>query len=294
MSAISIQTKKFSQLSEILSAPNDGLILIHDGNGVKTIQVENFKADLKTLIDANTAKIAALNAQGAGAHNSIYRGKSLGTSYTTAQQAAVAAGTFDDMYIGDYWTIGSKVYRIAAFDYFYNAGDTACATHHIIVVPDANMYTAKMEETNITTNGYAGSKMRTTNLADALSTAQSAFGAGHILTYRDYLTNASTNGRPSAGSWYDCKVELMNENMVYGAGMFKPVSDGSNVPANHTVAKTQLPLFAFRPDLICNRATWWLRDVVTASRFALVYDSGFANYYNASNALGVRPAIPVS
>lgn len=294
MSAISIQTKKFSQLSEILSAPNDALILIHDGNGVKTIQVENFKSDLQALIDTNTAKIAALNAQGAGAHNSIYRGKSLGTSYTAAQQAAVAAGTFDDMYIGDYWTIGGKVYRIAAFDYFYNAGDTACATHHIIVVPDANLYTANMEETNITTNGYAGSKMRTNKLANALTTAQSAFGAGHILTYRDYLTNASTNGRPSAGSWYNCKVELMNENMVYGAGMFKPVSDGSNVPMNYTVARTQLPLFAFRPDLICNRAHWWLRDVVTAAYFAFVYDTGLANSSNASVARGVRPAIPVS
>jgi len=38
----------------------------------------------------------------AGAHNSIYRGISLGTSVTTAQWNAIAAGTFEDMYIGDY------------------------------------------------------------------------------------------------------------------------------------------------------------------------------------------------
>ena len=35
----------------------------------------------------------------AGAHNAIYRGKYLGTSVTAAQYAAIAAGTFDDLYI---------------------------------------------------------------------------------------------------------------------------------------------------------------------------------------------------
>lgn len=230
----------------------------------------------------------------AGAHNSIYRGKYLGTTYTAAQQAAVAAGTFDDLFIGDYWTIDGVNYRIAGFDYYLNNGDIACATHHMIVVPDTNLYTHVMEDSNITTNGYYGSKMRTSGLNQAKTTAESAFGASHILSHREYLTNAVSNGRPSGGSWYDCTVELMSECMVYGNGIFMPVSDGTNVPSNYTVSKGQLPLFLYRHDLIGNRENWWLRDVITAAAFAVVDANGLAGCGSASFAGGVRPAIPVS
>ena len=230
----------------------------------------------------------------AGAHNAIYRGKYLGNTYTAAQQAAVAAGTFDDLFIGDYWTIGGVNYRIAGFDYYLNNGDTACATHHMIVVPDTRLYTHVMNDTNVTEGGYYGSKMRTSGLNQAKTTAESAFGASHILSHREYLTNAVSNGRPSGGSWYDCTVELMSERMVYGNGIFMPVSDGTNVPSNYTVSKGQLPLFLYRHDLIGNRENWWLRDVITAAHFALVYYYGHAIYYSAGSARGVRPAIPVS
>ena len=230
----------------------------------------------------------------AGAHNAIYRGKYLGNTYTAAQQAAVAAGTFDDLFIGDYWTIGGVNYRIAAFDYYLNNGDTACATHHMIVVPDTQLYTHVMNDTNVTEGGYYGSKMRTSGLNQAKTTAESAFGASHILSHREYLTNAVSNGRPSGGSWYDCTVELMSERMVYGNGIFMPVSDGTNVPSNYTVSKGQLPLFLYRHDLIGNRENWWLRDVITAAGFAHVNYGGLANYADASYAFGVRPAIPVS
>lgn len=230
----------------------------------------------------------------AGAHNAIYRGKYLGNTYTAAQQAAVAAGTFDDLFIGDYWTIGGVNYRIAGFDYYLNNGDTACATHHMIVVPDTQLYTHVMNDTNVTEGGYYGSKMRTSGLNQAKTTAESAFGASHILSHREYLTNAVSNGRPSGGSWYDCTVELMSERMVYGNGIFMPVSDGTNVPSNYTVSKGQLPLFLYRHDLIGNRENWWLRDVITAAHFAFVYTDGDATSNDASFAYGVRPAIPVS
>ena len=230
----------------------------------------------------------------AGAHNAIYRGKYLGNTYTAAQQAAVAAGTFDDLFIGDYWTIGGVNYRIAGFDYYLNNGDTACATHHMIVVPDTQLYTHVMNDTNVTEGGYYGSKMRTSGLNQAKTTAESAFGASHILSHREYLTNAVSNGRPSGGSWYDCTVELMSERMVYGNGIFMPVSDGTNVPSNYTVSKGQLPLFLYRHDLIGNRENWWLRDVITAATFAYVARAGTADCSSAGFALGVRPAIPVS
>jgi len=231
---------------------------------------------------------------GAGAHNAIYRGKYLGTAVTDEQYAAISAGTFDDLYIGDYWTIGGVNWRIAAFDYYYNCGDTQCKTHHAVIVPDTCLYTAQMNTTNVTTGGYVGSAMYTANLESAKTTIGSAF-SGHVLSKRVYLTNAITNGYASAGAWCDSEVDLMTENMVYGSAIFRPQNSlGSTIPNSYTVEKSQLPLFQHEPSRICNRATWWLRDVVSASYFALVYYNGSADYNSASYSRGVRPAFCIS
>lgn len=246
-----------------------------------------------TAAQASAAKVNALLFDNAGAHNAIYRGKNLGTSVTSAQWAAIANGTFTDMYIGDYWVIGGITYRIAAFDYYYKMGDTSCTTHHVVIVPDANMYTAKMNETAITTGGYVGSQMYTANLAQAKTTINLAFGSSHILSHRQYLCNAVTNGKPSGGSWYDSTVELMTEQNVYGGKIFGAGNDGSSVPALYTIDKSQFPLFAHDPSMISNRQWFWLRDVVSAALFAYVNNDGNAAYNGAPAPVGVRPAFSI-
>lgn len=300
MSAISIETKKVTELTAFTTPTDSCLIPIHDGTGLKKITFANFRAK---AVEGTEAKIAPLLFNNAGAHNAIYRGKSLGSTVTTAQYAAIKAGTFDDLYIGDYWTIGGVNYRIAAFDHYLNSGDTSCTTHHVVIVPDTCLYNAQMHNTssggyeggaaNTTTGGYVGSDMYKSNLEQAKTTIKSAF-SGHVLKHRIYLTNAVANGRASGGAWCDSEVDLMCEQMVYGSGIFSPVSDGSNVPANYRVEKSQLPLFQHEPSRICNRATWWLRDVITASVFANVTSYGYAYCGDASLSLGVRPAFCIS
>ena len=300
MSAISIETKKVTELTAFTTPTDSCLIPIHDGTGLKKITFANFRAK---AVEGTEAKIAPLLFNNAGAHNAIYRGKSLGSTVTTAQYAAIKAGTFDDLYIGDYWTISGVNYRIAAFDYYLNSGDTSCNTHHVVIVPDTCLYNAQMHNTssggyeagaaNTTTGGYVGSDMYKSNLEQAKTTIKSAF-SGHVLKHRIYLTNAVANGRASGGAWCDSEVDLMCEQMVYGSGIFSPVSDGSNVPANYRVEKSQLPLFQHEPSRICNRNNWWLRDVITASAFAGVDSRGNASCYDASNSLGVRPAFCIS
>ena len=290
MSVISVQTKKFGDLDTILTAGDDSLLLIHDGTGVKTISTANFKKDLKEYMEGVNTILAQLTYDNAGAHNSIYRGKNLGTTVTEEQWEAISSGTFTDLYIGDYWVIGGVNWRIAAFDYYLNCGDTSFTKHHAVIVPDTCLYSAQMNTTNVTTGAYKGSAMYTANLTQAKSTINSAFGSSHVLSHRIYLSNATSNGRASAGEWTDSTVDLMCEHMVYGSGIFSPVSDGSNVPNNYRVEKGQLPLFALEPSRICNRDTWWLRDVITAAAFANVGSDGNANYTGASYSYGVRPA----
>lgn len=245
---------------------------------------------------------ATLENNNAGFHNSLYRGKYLGSSVSADQYAEISAGTFDDLFIGDYWTINGVNYRIAAFDYWLHDGDTECTAHHVVIVPDTNLATDKMDSSNFTEDGYVGSGMYkgtnkdgTTNsgLSTAKSLINTAFGSAHILNHREYLVNKATGGYASAGSWYDSTVELMNEAMVYGNHPFESTVSGTNVPANYTIDKTQLPLFQHEPSRICNRAYWWLRSVVSSTHFALVGTSGLCAYYNASNSIGVRPAFAI-
>lgn len=290
MSAISIETKKVTELSAIATPASGNLIPIHDGTGLRAITFANLQSKVNEPVNT---KVAPLLFNNAGAHNAIYRGKNLGTSVTAAQYAAISAGTFEDLYIGDYWVINGVNWRIAAFDYYLNCGDTSCTKHHVVIVPDTCLYNHVMNDTNITTGGYVGSKMYTEGLEQAKTTIKAAF-SGHVLSHRVYLTNAVTDGHPSAGAWCDSEVDLMNEQMVYGGAIFMPIANGSTVYTNYRVEKSQLPLFAHEPSRICNRATWWLRDVVTASLFARVATGGSADSYGASNSGGVRPAFCIS
>lgn len=227
---------------------------------------------------------------GAGAHNATFRGKNLGGSVTSEQWTAIKAGTFQDLYLGDYWSIGGVNYLIAGFDYWLSTGDTPCTKHHVVVIPQNHLYAAAMNETNTTEGGYVGSQMYKTGLDQAKQTFTNAFGAAHILNHREWLVNAVSNGKPSGGAWFDSTIELPNENMMYGSHIFAPASDGSTIPQNHTVCKAQLPLFQLAPQYGFISSYWcWLRDVVSATHFADVGNTGIADCLTASYISGVRP-----
>ena len=284
MATISVQTKKFSDLEAILSVTGTEQMLIHDGNGVKVITVENLHKGLQADIDS----VRNVLADGAAAHNCIYRGKNLGTSVTAEQYAAISSGKFTDLYIGDYWVINGVTYRIAAFDYYYNCGDTNFTKHHVVIVPDTSLYKAQMNTSNVTTGGYTGSAMYKSNLAQAKTTIKAAFGSTHVLTKRELLTNAVNGNTPSGWAWFDSDVELMNEVQAYGS-----VAWGAHDGNGYNVASGdgQFPLFMFDRTKLHNREDYWLRDVASATDFSLVTSYGYAsNYAGASYSYGVRPA----
>lgn len=283
MATISVQTKKFADLEAILSVTGTEQMLIHDGNGVKVITVENLHKGLQTDIDS----VRNVLADGAAAHNCIYRGKNLGTSVTAEQYAAISSGKFTNLYIGDYWVIKGVTYRIAAFDYYYNCGDTNFTKHHAVIVPDTSLYKAQMNTSNVTTGGYTGSAMYKSNLAQAKTTIKAAFGSAHVLTKRELLTNAVNGNTPSGWAWFDSDVELMNEVQVYGS-----VAWGAHDGNGYNVASGdgQFPLFVFDRTKLHNREDYWLRDVSSATYFSSAHGNGHADDYGASLSNGVRPA----
>jgi len=256
--------------------------------GLTTQQFKDkFDEGLKAFVEwFNETHIAEANTYlNPTMHRTIFRGKNLGTSLTTAQRTAIQNGTFEDLWLGDYWVINGITWRIVDIDYWYNCGDIAFTNHHLVIMPDNALYNTQMNATNTTEGGYIGSLMYTEGLSQAKTLVTSAFGDA-VRTHREYLVNAVSNGNPSGGAWYDSSVELPNECMMYGHPHFSP--------SHHTTSKTQLALFQVCPRFIVNRSyNQWLRDVVSAAAFAVVNNGGNTSFHFASDSIGVRPVFPI-
>jgi hypothetical protein len=307
---------EYDALAAVASEEDVLLVRLADGTGVKRIPLSAIKAfingDLTTLeTEDQTSLIAAINEvfglagtnaddiktlkeltkmlgqTGASRANSFIYEHDLGTSFTAEQSADIRAGKFELVRTGGYWTINGRKYWAAHADYRLNCGDTALTTHHMLVIPDKSFYNHVMNDANDTTGSYYGSKMKTSGLADALATIKADFGADHILTHRILLPNAVSNGASSGWAWYDSQIDLMNEKMVYGSHAW---GGGSQNGYDTGADKSQLALFQARPDLICNRQNWWLRDVQSATYFCRVHSDGLAHTRGASASIGVRPA----
>ena len=247
----------------------------------------------------------------AGAHNSIYRGKNLTNVYSIDEICKrISSGTFEDLYVGDYFDVsittslgGAETVRLilAGFDLYWNNGDTALTKHHAVVVPrDCFKTKAKMNDSNVTTGGYAGSKMHTTVLPVYEAALKNVLN-NHIITYRGLLTTSvSETGNSNAGAgytgyannweWRDTKLRLMSEIQVYGSNVF------SSSFYDTGEANIQFPLFRLAPDLKVaglghngSRMWYWLSAVVSAAAFALCSHDGGSLALAAAGDGGVRP-----
>ena len=264
-------------------------------------EIPNFAEEYSkcTKYDLVTNNFSGLCVQGAGGHNSVYRGLNLGSSVTDEQWSVIQDGTFDNLYIGDYWVINGTTYRIAAFDYYWQTGNISSATkHHVTIVPDGYLANQYMNPTNTTEGGYVGSYMYTDVMPTCLSKVQTDFGASHILTRREVLSNSvdATKGTVNGYAWYDYQIGLMTEQNVYGNKAFGDTPMVDNVVSKiYTIDRAQYPLFRFDESIISNRTNgWtWLRNVVNSSSFAYADGFGACSYGSASVVRGVRPAFSI-
>lgn len=258
----------------------------------------------------------------AAMHNGLYRGKDL-TSYMKSGQMSldIAAGNFSKIYIGDYVTKtittattaytnkdGKAVtqeaatytnvkWLVAAIDPHLYCGDTRTTAHHVLLIPDRTLQRyISMNPTNDTTGAYIGSDMWTKIMPIWTAAIKKAFGAGHVLGYRDALTNATNTtvqstaggmmGKSSNLVWITVEgANVPNEPMVYGGSVFGSSYDVS-------IFERILPLHALKYDNSDGDGWFWLRTVASSSKFATASDSGNADAINASTSNasgGVRP-----
>ena len=268
---------------------------VYDLSGGELVDRGVLSEGFNRLIDWMKSKLTleSLGANSIPFHNSYPRCKYLGTTITDAQNTAIKNRTYDDLFIGDYWTINGVNWRIVAIDYYYNIGDTNFDKGNIIVMPDTVLYNAKMNTTDTTAGAYGGSLMRTQNLNNARTIAQNAFGS-RLANHRIRLANTVDASGPSNWSWYDSDgVELPNEVQIYGTRVWGSALSGYDVATQ----KQQFPLLALAPQFVSTRQSYWLQDVSSSSisrSFASVYGDGYAGSYFASYSIGVRPSVALS
>ena len=235
---------------------------------------------------------------GAGLHNSIYRGKNLGTSPTDAQYNSIKSGKFTGIWLGDYWSNGNRIYRNGGANYFGQSGDNSVPANHILIIPDSVVLSADgsttkyMQDTDtIPATGYIGTKMWTDTLPNLVLPIFSNIFGSHILSHRELLCNGASNGVATSWAWTNVSINIPNQAMVYGHTPWKQGVYGDGYQTGNR--KTLLPLFAVRPDLVHTRSGhYWLSDFTSSTYFAYVNADGIANNHPASYPLdGVRPYV---
>ena len=297
-----LATKEITSVDQAATGNANALLYI-DNNGV-------FQRGSFDGVFAISKSFEILRGDGQ-AHNGLFRGKNLSSVYTVDQiYAMVHSGKFDDLFLGDYFTVSitttlpdetvkteNITLMIAAFDYYYNMGDTALTTHHVVLIPRKSGFatSAKMNNTNITTGGYIGSFMHTDVLPCYAASLKTALN-NHVLSHRSFLTstvNASTpsmagaglSGASTAYEWVSVDLQLMNEVQLYGSMVWS--SSAYEVGTDNR----KLPVFNYITPVQYDRLSFWLRSVVSSTRFAVCNAVGYTNCNDASVNSYVRPII---
>lgn len=296
---------KLKNIKKITTLTKNDIFLVETDSGTRVIALEDLEKIFGTVPD------------GAAAHNAAPPlNRNLLEIYTSDEiYARIADGSYNGLFLGDYFDItisteytANEVIRwmMADFGYYRMKGDTAFVKPHVVMVPkNCFTATAKMNETNTTEGGYAASKLSWTGVLEYITALQEKF-SNHLLSHRDLTTNkinattpsmagAGLTGAASDWAWTNTVTSLMSEVQVYGTTVWS--SSGYDTG----IANRQLALFQHDPTaLVCklggvddvnasNRQWWWLRDVASSANFASVSANGYATYFGASYAGGVRP-----
>lgn len=253
--------------------------------------------------------------QNSSFHNNIYRGKDITTDWNSGKVSTnIANGTFDDIYIGDYFTKSATInstdytltYIVADIDTYYGGYNLNAVvnTHHIGVVvkglPNARMYSTNVTYTTDNTNekgGYYASEMYTTTLPAYATGISNSLGSTHLLSHSILVSNqvnttvasasmSSWKGASVNWNWYTNNISLMTECQVYGHTVWSSSSYDTGE------AYRQLSIFRMRNvNNVFGNNWFWLRDVAGSTDFCACGSYGGASSGGASAAGGVFPLL---
>lgn len=220
----------------------------------------------------------------------IVRGQNItgpGIPVTERQRQAIANGTFDDIFLGDYWEVPlytSQQYMIRRFtvvdfDYWYgidynNENFPKVEKHHVVLMGE---YDSGMQINYDT--AYADSILRTsyipkptgsgTNDYISMLTGEGADTDKYLLNYPEYLSALDEDG-DVVYELRNCTVELPTIGQIMGDGCY----DFGTVYYAHNGIQRQFSLYRQSPDARVwvssrNKAVvpepYYVRDIIKRS-----------------------------
>lgn len=282
-----MKIKDFARVKTV--KPND--VFITDGDrGTKTILADDL--------------VFALLTGSPEMHKNIIRGRNLGVRITSDQYKAITSGTFEGLWLGDYWFNNNMAWRIVDFNY-WNVNN-ALPTPHIVVMPDRPLYRQQMYDTTASsTNSFWGSKVWQ-NINGCDDYVIRVFDSNTIRLHTDSYQSQMNEGggfvSPTIKSKsIDPRVKYIipNEIMIYGTRVAATSGIGSD--GLHEVSSRQLQLFSmgWNP----GDSDFWLRDQTYINTYS-VYGAEASNIGGGSTVRfsgdgvqnethGVRPVFAI-
>lgn len=132
-------------------------------------------------------------------HKVIWRGKNLGSRYTSEQQAAVANGTLTDIWLGDYWEKDGIKWTIVDFEAANQSMQDLPSTY-LTIMPNKSIATAEFltGDTNV---GMKNTHIYTYLDSWVLYKFEGVFTSSHILEH-----SVSFEGEWADGSWEAMRI----------------------------------------------------------------------------------------
>ena len=181
----------------------------------------------------------------AAVHNSIYRGKNLGTRPSDAQIAAIRNGTYDDIYVGDFWydSASKCKYYVAHCGYYlhigYNNTDSADYFYkpHVTVIDDGYTRDPTASSNTVLTAGWDDGIPATGFYGTPLYSALNEFETkirtawGDILLKHPRIISNGYNSETGAVTSYRTEyvyIDTPTERQIYGNAQYSKEFDTYN------------------------------------------------------------------
>ena len=243
--------------------------------------------DLKALAEETEEFLTTLDARtevltnNADLHNSIVRGKNLGTAPTAAQMAAIRAGTFDDMWSGDYWQNGNNVFKIAEFNYYFSSGSTWAnesnnnplrGTPHVTLISAGRLYDGNSEQLanwgSIPEGGYIATPHNEVIQTTGLKIVQDIFGDENILEHPRITSQAISNHTVTSTIKEMVKLDAIHACQFFG--------NHPDILDRDMFAEKQFALAVLAPRL-CYR-NWGMKQLRNLHKTAgMVFGDGYGS-----------------
>lgn len=288
MSVLSIETKKVTELTSTENLTDDSVLMVHDGNGLKTTTL---------------GKVAGM-VEDKSAHPYNY-GKEIALTWDEIS-AKTKKGDFSGLRIGDYKTVTLTtgevvIMEIAGIDPYFGSGEPE-AGHHILWVSRDCLATKYQMHSNNTNNGtsaepnpYRASALFSTLQNTIFPTVPAEIRA-HIIEMRGLMeqrySSSGTLNNSNGWEWYSRgNAVLLTPIEVFGTAGF-----GESGWSNGGCVNVHLPLFYGSSKHFIKhkgnggeRVVWWLAaaSAGNSTNFCRVDYTGFSSSHHASNSFGV-------